>query len=121
MSPYKWRPSNYLCPDCERRLQAKAGPDGLKAERCPDCDWSKVFDPNADEFPSQELDRVRFATDGGRSDTAVAHVDPDADRCPWCNSVRKWKGRHAAAKHPEKWEAFKDYFEQNWKNEWVEP
>lgn len=68
MSPYKWGPSNYLCPHCKRRLEAKAGPDGLKAERCPNCDWSKVFDPNADEFSSQELERARLATDGGRSE-----------------------------------------------------
>lgn len=65
MSPYSWRPSNYLCPECKRRLEAKAGPDGLKAERCPNCEWSKVFDPSADEFPSRELERARLATDGG--------------------------------------------------------
>lgn len=56
MSRPHWRPSNYVCPKCGRRLEASNGPDGLSAERC-ECGWSKVYDPNADEWPSQELDR----------------------------------------------------------------
>jgi ssDNA-binding Zn-finger/Zn-ribbon topoisomerase 1 len=52
-----WRPSNYVCPACGRRLEAASGPDGLTAERCPNCDYSKAFDPNADEWASDELDR----------------------------------------------------------------
>jgi hypothetical protein len=56
-----------------------------------------------------------------KPNAAVEQIDPNADGCPWCGKSRIWKGRHAAAKHPEKWESFKDYYEQNWKNEWVEP
>lgn len=48
-------------------------------------------------------------------------VDPEADRCPWCGEVRRWKGRHAAAVHPEKWEAFKTVFteEKTTTTRWV--
>lgn len=47
---------------------------------------------------------------GSRPD--VSDVDPEADRCPWCDSwpILRWKGRHAAAKHPEEWAAFKEHF-----------
>jgi len=51
----------------------------------------------------------------------VQKIDPNADRCPWCGGPRIWKGRHAAAQHPDRWDEFKNYFDQNWKNEWVEP
>lgn len=55
---------------------------------------------------------------------AVSQIDPNADRCPWCGaiSVRRWKGRHAAAQHPEEWEAFKNYYERENQSstEWVE-
>jgi len=37
----------------------------------------------------------------------IEEIDPNADRCPWCRKTRIWKGRHAAAQHPEDWEAFK--------------
>lgn len=57
------------------------------------------------------------------SDTEIQNIDPDATWCPWCRGVRRWKGRHAAAKHPEKWEAFKDYFEKKTgtTTTWVKP
>lgn len=61
MTPYSWRPGSYLCPDCGTRTESKGGPDGLNAHRCPDCGWSKCYDPNADEFASNELDRVKSA------------------------------------------------------------
>jgi len=52
----------------------------------------------------------------------ISEIDPDANWCPWCHSVRRWKGRHAAAKHPEEWESFKSHFEQkSGKTEWVKP
>jgi rubredoxin len=60
MSPYSWRPSDYLCPHCSRRLESKGGPDGLNAQRCPNCDWETVYDPAADEFASDELERARL-------------------------------------------------------------
>lgn len=72
MSPYSWRPSNYQCPGCETRLESKAGPDGLNAQRCPNCEWWKVYDPAADEFATNELERVTPVTDGGRADSGQA-------------------------------------------------
>jgi len=50
-------------------------------------------------------------------------VDPEADWCPWCGNVRRWKGRHAAAKHPEKWQQFKDEYGKvmRLKTRWEKP
>ena len=43
----------------------------------------------------------------------IEEVDPGAEWCPWCGNTRMWKGRHAAAQHPEEWETFKNYFTRN--------
>jgi len=43
----------------------------------------------------------------------IEEIDPNADRCPWCGKTRIWKGRHAAAQHPEEWKAFKNHFERD--------
>lgn len=77
MTPYSWRPGCYRCPDCGTRTESKGGPDGLNAQRCPECGWVRSYDPNADEFPSDELDRVSTdiaSTETSRSDDAE-HID----------------------------------------------
>lgn len=55
--------------------------------------------------------------------TDIEEIEPNADWCPWCGKVRGWKGRHAAAKHPEEWEAFKNYFQKDVSSSvtWREP
>lgn len=45
-------------------------------------------------------------------DKNIADVDPDAEWCPWCGGTRVWKGRHAAAQHPDEWETFKNHFDR---------
>lgn len=50
---YQFRESNRECPNCGERLEAQSGPDFQSRYRCPNCEWSKVYDPAADEFPNE--------------------------------------------------------------------
>ncbi|MGB9953550.1 hypothetical protein ACOZ4F_14270 [Haloarcula marismortui] len=56
MSP-TWRTDRYVCPDCGGSTESAGGPDGLHAVRCSECDWERCYDPAADEFAVQELER----------------------------------------------------------------
>jgi hypothetical protein len=52
----------------------------------------------------------------------LSQIDPNDNPCPFCGNAKIWKGRHASAQHPKRWEAFKNYFERtNGSARWVEP
>lgn len=89
MSPYSWGQSNYACPECGSRLEGRAGPDGLTAERCPECGWSALFDPAADEFVVRELDRYEGGDDGRGLATDGGTPDPAAFRIPTLDEVER--------------------------------
>ena len=58
MSPrYRWHAARYVCPECGGPTDGSAGPDFIEKIRCQDCEWVETYDPNADEFASNELDR----------------------------------------------------------------
>lgn len=53
MTEHKFRTSNRECPECGDRLEAKSGPDFQSRYRCPECGWTKLYDPAADEHPTE--------------------------------------------------------------------
>jgi hypothetical protein len=71
MSPrYRWHAARYVCPECDGPTEGQAGPDWQTRIRCQDCEWVETYDPAADEFPSDELDRettAKTSTDNDRS------------------------------------------------------
>jgi len=65
--PYRFHASRYACPECGGPTEKAGGPDHILKVRCQDCDWWDTFDPAADEFAPNELERidrsVNMATD----------------------------------------------------------
>lgn len=64
-----WSLSSYACPECEGRLEGCCGPDHMEACRCPECEWSRVFDPAADEFAVSTLKEVEAENTVGERGT----------------------------------------------------
>jgi len=63
LSPrYRWHAARYVCPECDGPTEGCAGPDFIEKIRCQDCDWVETYDPAADEFASDELDRETSET-----------------------------------------------------------
>lgn len=56
--PYQFHASRYACPECDGATEKAGGPDHILKVRCQDCDWWDNFDPAADEFAPNELDRI---------------------------------------------------------------
>lgn len=85
MTPkYRWHPARYVCSECSGPTEASCGPDQIVKVRCQDCDYVGTFDPAADQYPSDELERVE--TDGGREQDSVEADDCDHDWCLWHES-----------------------------------
>ena len=55
--PYRFHAARYVCPDCDGPTEEAGGHDHILKVRCQDCDWVETFDPAADKFASDELDR----------------------------------------------------------------
>ena len=53
----------YACPECGGATEKAGGPDHILKVRCQDCDWWDTFDPAADEFAPNELERIDHSED----------------------------------------------------------
>lgn len=88
----------YECPECGADVEAAGGPDGMSCWRCRSCDWSEVYDPAADEFPSEDLDRrprsvgsdADWADDDLRTDGGGQHGSGPSR---WSNPLSEPNGR----------------------------